>query len=169
MAPVGPAPTKPIRAVLDTNIWLDLLVFRDASVSVLAEAMTDGHLQACMDEFGINELTRVLGYPLGRIRLDEAARAAVVAACRSLAPTSPLPGSEPPAVHAPLPQCRDRHDQPFLEFAQACKANWLITKDRDLLMLARRVSRQQPFAILSPQAAVRLLADGAVAATADDA
>ena len=146
----------PIRAVLDTNIWLDLLVFRDPGVAALADALAGGRLEACVDDFGINELERVLAYPLGRIRLDDAARNAALGACKACA-TRLSPPSLPDTA-APLPQCRDPHDQPFLELARACQADWLVTKDRDLLMLARRVTLRQRFAILSPQAAATLLA-----------
>ena len=146
----------PIRAVLDTNIWLDLLVFRDPGVAALADALAGGRLEACVDDFGIHELERVLAYPLGRIRLDEAARSAALDACKACAIRLSPPSL--PATTAALPQCRDPHDQPFLELARACQADWLVTKDRDLLMLARRVTLRQRFAILSPQAAATLLA-----------
>lgn len=146
----------PIRAVLDTNIWLDLLVFRDPGVAALADALAGGRLEACVDDFGINELERVLAYPLGRIRLDDAARHAALGACKACATRLSPPSL--PATAATLPQCRDPHDQPFLELARACQADWLVTKDRDLLMLARRVTLRQRFAILSPQAAATLLA-----------
>jgi putative PIN family toxin of toxin-antitoxin system len=167
-------PVAPIRAVLDTNIWLDLLVFRDPGTAALDQALRSGRLRACMDEFGAAELKRVLAYPLGRIRLDEAARAKVMAACQDLAtipppavPAVPAPPALPdgPACPVALPRCRDPHDQPFLELARACRANWLVTKDRDLLTLARRVARQASFQVLPPAAAALLLAASAAYAT----
>jgi len=154
-------PAAPIRAVLDTNIWLDLLVFRDPGTAALDQALRSGRLRACMDAFGADELDRVLAYPLGRIRLDEAARAEVMAACLDLASVPPLPAPaapDAPACPVALPRCRDPHDQPFLELARACRADWLVTKDRDLLMLAPRLARQASFRILAPGAAARLLA-----------
>ena len=48
---------------------------------------------------------------------------------------------------AQLPRCRDRDDQKFLEAALAARAGFLVTKDRALLDLARRVA---PFRIVSP-------------------
>lgn len=146
----------PIKAVLDTNIWLDLLVFRDPGVAAVAEALAHRRLEAYVDDFGLGELERVLAYPLGRIRLDDAARCAALAACKASAIALRSPG--PPATGVPLPPCRDPHDQPFMELAAACNADWLVTKDRDLLMLARRLAPRQGFAILTPQAAGRLLA-----------
>ena len=160
---MSPAHGIPLKAVLDTNIWLDLLVFHDPGVATLADALAGGRLEACVDDVGLSELDRVLAYPLGRIRLDDAARSAALAACKAAAIAFAPPPSTAIAVPVPLPQCRDPHDQPFLELARACQADWLVTKDRDLLMLARRISPQHGFAILSPQAVAKLLsttADG---------
>ena len=156
---MSPAHGKPIKAVLDTNIWLDLLVFRDPGVVVLAEALAGRRLEAYVNDFGLSELERVLAYPLGRIRLDDAARSAALATCK--AATIALASPPSTAVAVPLPQCRDPHDQPFLELARACRADWLVTKDRDLLMLARRISPQHGFTILPPQAVAKLLSAAA--------
>jgi putative PIN family toxin of toxin-antitoxin system len=47
-----------------------------------------------------------------------------------------------------LPKCRDPDDQKFLEAAAAAHADFLITKDAELLALARR---NPPFKIVTPQ------------------
>ena len=141
--------------VLDTNIWLDLLVFDDAGTAWLGAALHAGRLRAAIDAFGLDELTRVLGYPLGRFAIARERRPAILDACRTLAfEFTPAPADG----MAPLPRCRDRHDQPFLELAQACDARCLITKDRDLLMLARRLRGVAAFVIAAPAAARSLLA-----------
>jgi predicted nucleic acid-binding protein len=57
---------------------------------------------------------------------------------------SPVPEAE----RAQLPACRDPDDQKFLEAALAARAEFLVTKDRGLLDLARRVAR---FRILTPE------------------
>jgi predicted nucleic acid-binding protein len=51
----------------------------------------------------------------------------------------------------PLPVCRDPNDQKFLELARDCRADYLVTKDRALLELARRKIRRVPFCIVTPQ------------------
>ena len=151
-APIG---AHPATLVLDTNIWLDLLVFRDAGVLWLGTALRVGRLQATIDAFGLAELARVLGYRLGRFAIAPAERAAILDACRSLAcEFDAVPGATMP----PLPRCRDRHDQPFLELAQACGARCLITKDHDLLMLTCRVRGVAAFVIATPADARQLLA-----------
>jgi predicted nucleic acid-binding protein len=53
------------------------------------------------------------------------------------------------AERAQLPACRDPDDQKFLEAALASRADFLLTKDRALLDLARRVTH---FRIVAPEA-----------------
>ena len=59
----------------------------------------------------------------------------------------------------PLPKCRDRDDQMFLELAQYAKADLLISRDNLVLKLARARQRPCPFAILPPDTAMRQLFD----------
>ncbi|MDF3035905.1 MAG: hypothetical protein K0S28_1179 [Paucimonas sp.] len=47
-----------------------------------------------------------------------------------------------------LPKCRDKADQKFLELAHDAEAAILVTKDRDLLKLAKRTARAGLFRIL---------------------
>ncbi|MBL8382514.1 MAG: putative toxin-antitoxin system toxin component, PIN family [Burkholderiales bacterium] len=140
--------------VLDTNVWLDLLVFQDATAAPLGAALADGRLGATMDDQARDELERVLAYPLGRFSLDAAGRRRALARAGELSRRFERDAGA--AAPADLPACRDRDDQPFLELARDAGAAWLVSKDRDLLMLARRA--RLPFAILAPRAACALLA-----------
>ena len=155
-APPSPGAHAAFDVVLDTNVWLDLLVFADHGVRTIAGALEDGRLRARIDEFGTSELARVLSYRLGRHQLDCAAQATIIASCTAMACGFTRDPAAAPSAQA-LPQCRDPHDQPFLELTRDCGARWLITKDRDLLMLARNHARLRGFAILTPQAATALL------------
>ena len=130
-------------------------MFRDPGVAWMTAALVAGQLHAVIDAFGLAEFERVLGYRLGRFALRPDERLQTATACRALA--HEFPAITGPAG-APLPRCRDRDDQPFLELAQACRARCLITKDRDLLMLARRLGPMAGFAITTPGAARQLLA-----------
>ncbi len=137
-----------MRLVLDTNIWLDWLVFDDPSVAHVRAAVAAGRVQAVIDEAGEAELARVLAYPLGRFSLDEAGQAVCLAQCRRVALR--LDGSEAAAAAGvALPKCSDPDDQKFLELAAACGAAYLVTKDRALLELA---GRELPFRIVAPEA-----------------
>jgi uncharacterized protein len=64
-----------------------------------------------------------------------------------------------PAENArPLPKCKDRDDQKFLELAHAAQADWLVSKDRAVLKLARRIARDFGFQIAEPRPFVAVCA-----------
>ena len=134
-----------LRLVLDTNIWLDWLVFADQVVIPIRDAVAGARAAVYIDERCEAELERVLAYDLGRHSIDAAAQAACLAACRRVTLKIESPAQE--AMQVQLPQCRDPDDQKFLEAALAARADFLVTKDLALLELARRV---REFRILTP-------------------
>lgn len=129
-------------------------MFRDPGVAWLVAALVAGQVEAVIDRFGMAEFERVLGYRLGRFALAPDQRLQTMDSLCALVTEF---GGIAEAASAKLPRCRDRHDQPFLELAQACSARYLISKDRDLLMLARRLGPPAGFAIITPKDARRLL------------
>jgi putative PIN family toxin of toxin-antitoxin system len=137
------------RLVLDTNVWLDWLVFGDPAAAPIRAAVAAGRAAIFIDEACAAELARVLAYPLGRRALDAAAQAAALAECRRFALPIERQGLNDEAM-SPLPRCRDPDDQKFLEAAAAARADMLITKDEALLELARRRAKP-PFRIVTPQ------------------
>jgi putative PIN family toxin of toxin-antitoxin system len=134
------------RIVLDTNIWLDWLVFDDLSVLHLKKLVSDGKVQIFINAACEAELERVLGYDFARHTLDAEARAACLAKCRRI--VQRIDTAAPDAERKLLPRCTDPDDQKFLELALAARADILITKDHKLLELARRT---KPFRILTPR------------------
>lgn len=137
--------------MLDTNVWLDWLVFEDAGVSHLKRAVRDGHAQIYADEACLNELARVLAYPLLDAALDPSAQGEHLAAARALARLLDRDQALRDAHDiALLPACRDPDDQKFLVLARDCGADALVTKDRALLRLGRRKRRPLPFRIVVP-------------------
>lgn len=141
------------KLVLDTNIWLDWLVFQDTGIAHIRQLQEAGHVEICIDEACEAELVEVLGRSFGKRTLDAKAQIAALALCRRLA--TRISTVVPQAERARLPQCRDADDQKFLEAALAAQADVLITKDRALLDLSRRKKRQigrtVPFRILTPE------------------
>ncbi|HEX9192347.1 MAG TPA: putative toxin-antitoxin system toxin component, PIN family [Burkholderiales bacterium] len=131
------------RAVLDTNVWLDWLVFDDPSTAPIKAAVAASRAEVLIDAACEAELERALGYDLGKRTVDVAA---CIAECRRAARRIESPAPE--AERAKLPACRDRDDQKFLEAALAARAEFLLTKDRALLELAPRVAA---FRILAPE------------------
>ncbi len=129
--------------ILDTNVWLDWLVFDDPSTALIKAAVAANRAEVFIDAPCEAELERALGYDLGKRAVDIAA---CIAECRRVARRieSPVPEAE----RARLPACRDPDDQKFLQAALAARAGFLLTRDRALLELARRPA---PFRILTPK------------------
>jgi putative PIN family toxin of toxin-antitoxin system len=133
----------PQRLVLDTNVWLDWLVFRDPGIVPLQSAVESGAAVILVNEVCAAELMRVLGYPMQKWTLDAAGQVECLARCLAVARMTVT------SVDSPLPQCADPDDQKFLELAAAARAHCLLSKDRALLVLAKH-RPPLPFRILTP-------------------
>jgi len=123
-----------VRLVLDTQVWLDWLVFDDPAVRGMRHAVRTGKAEIVIDAACEAELERVLAYDLGRHSISTEAQLAALTLARSLARR--VEGS----CEAKLPQCRDPDDQKFIELAAVAKADVLVTKDAELLRMKRRVA-----------------------------
>jgi putative PIN family toxin of toxin-antitoxin system len=134
------------RVVLDSNVWIDILVFDDPAARPILAALERGGLVASIDSRCLAELDRVLDYPQFVARaVDKSAALAAVARLAEV-----LPAQRASGEGSPLPKCKDRDDQKFLELAHAVKADWLVSKDRALLKLNKRTSRDFGFRIAEP-------------------
>lgn len=132
-----------LRLALDTNVWLDWLVFDDPGVAPLRAAVSAGDAEIVINALCEAELIRVLGYSLQKWTLDPARQAACLAQCRNLARMVETP------CPAALPRCADPDDQKFLELAAGAAAGYLVT--RDLALLALALSHPPlPFHIVTP-------------------
>lgn len=150
-ADVEPAGIKPAdatgapqRIVIDTNVCLDLFVFHDPRWAALLAAIEGGAVEAvtradCRDEYRI-----VLHYP--HLPLDDSTRPASAARFDEL-----IKVVAPPESGVRLPVCTDPDDQKFLELARDAGAQVLITKDKALLKLARRLRNAGMFAVMPPE------------------
>ena len=134
---------KPI--VIDTNVCLDLFVFKDPRWAVLLGALESGEVVAVTRAECRDEYLAVLNYP--HLPLDESSRAQAVERFDAL-----LRLVAPDPKHVRLPVCTDRDDQKFLELARDADAEVLVTKDKALLKLGRRTAREGLFKIMLPEA-----------------
>lgn len=132
-----------LRLVLDSNVWLDWLVFGDASIKPVQQLVDSGKAEIIIDAECEAELVRVLGYPLQKWTLDEQARVTCIGRFRSIARCIAA------APAGKLPVCRDPDDQKFLALASRAGAFCLLTKDRALLKLGKR-RYGLPFHIVTP-------------------
>lgn len=138
----------PNRLVLDTNVCLDLFVFRDRRCANLHAALRAGTVEAVTREDCRREWQIVLDYP--HLPLDAESRAKAVAQFDALIACLPLSQADGQEA-VKLPLCRDRDDQKFLEIARDARAATLITKDKALLKLGKRTIRAGLFRIITPQ------------------
>ncbi len=134
-----------MRIVLDTNVVLDWLMFRDPGVAHIAAVLEKRSTATLLtNERCEAELVRVLQYDT--FALDDTARRTILDAFRSVAHRD----TGVPSCEA-MPICKDPDDQKFLELARDAHADYLITKDKALLTLGRRRYGIRAFAIVTPR------------------
>jgi putative PIN family toxin of toxin-antitoxin system len=134
----------PKKVVIDTNVCLDLFVFNDPRWARLVASIESGEIEAvtrsdCRDEFNI-----VLHYK--HLPLDDDSRPLATARFDAL-----IKVVAPEESSIKLPVCSDKADQKFLEIARDAGAEVLITKDKALLKLARRLAREGMFKVMLPE------------------
>lgn len=130
----------PPRVVLDTNVLLSALLFRQGSVAWLRHAWQADAIRPLASRDTAQELIRVLAYP--KFKLTDADREELlgdylpwcetVSVANAPQVTTPVTAQVTPQI----PACRDPLDRPFLALAAAAQADALITGDKDLLELA---------------------------------
>ena len=136
-----------LRFVLDTNVVLDLFHWANTDAVPLMAALEAGRIECVVDDRTLDELRRVLTYPQLKLTPDMIAE--------RYARYSALVRSIPEGEAPPLPRCKDRDDQKFLELAARSEAHILVSKDKALLKLRGRT--RLGFQILQPAAASALL------------
>jgi len=133
-----------MKLVLDTNVVLDWLVFKDKHIAELQRAWEEQRLELITHTPALEELRRVLAYP--QFKLAESGQRAVMEDYESRVRIVSLPDGMP----AGFPRCKDCDDDHFIALAYHHRADALVSKDRAVLDLAKRV-RKFGVTILSPQ------------------
>jgi putative PIN family toxin of toxin-antitoxin system len=133
---------QPSGLVLDTNIVLDCFVFHDPVVRALATAIEERRVYPLVHQDTLDELERVLAYP--QCRLSTAEQRQVLNRYFAVAAVEPMPAGfsrDTLLLPSGFPQCRDSDDQPFLALAYHARAHALITRDKAILKLRRKIRR----------------------------
>ncbi len=131
-----------MKLILDTNIVLDWLVFRDARVAGLQPALDRGHVDLVTHEPAVDELRRVLAYPRFKLAIDQ--QQEVLSRYSSQSRLVTLPSGlhlDDLGTPAGFPLCRDPDDQHFLALAYHERADGLVSKDAAILKLTKRVQK----------------------------
>lgn len=140
-----------MRLVLDTNVILDWLVFKDARMAGLQSAWDQQRLELITHGPALAELTRVLAYP--QFKLTDSAQREVLECYEARVRIVSLPDGvtmENLGMPAGFPRCKDGDDDHFIALAYHHRADAVVSKDRAVLDLAKRV-RKFGVTILSPQ------------------
>ena len=135
-----------LRLVLDTNVVLDLFHWGNVDAVPIMAALEVGRIECLADRRTLDELQRVLTYP----QLKLTPEMIVDRYQRYSSLVQLVDEGEAP----PLPRCKDRDDQMFLELAARANADVLVTKDKALLKLRGRT--KLAFRILKPAAAATI-------------
>jgi putative PIN family toxin of toxin-antitoxin system len=120
--------------IIDTNVWLDLVVFKDPRAADLKDALEKGLLVCYRTSYMLSELRDVIGramFGLSGIEQEQA-----MAQAQRLSHHADIAQD-----HSQFLLCKDPDDQMFLDLALELKAELLISKDRALLRLASRARK----------------------------
>jgi predicted nucleic acid-binding protein len=121
--------------VLDTNVVLDWLVFRNPRCEPLVQAIESRQLRWLVTESMRNELAHVLGRGVVDAWAPDADH--LWESWRTLSETVIQPALTGDALRL---RCTDSDDQKFVDLALS-SAQWLISRDRAVLKLGRRAQR----------------------------
>jgi len=138
------------RLVIDTNVVLDFFHFHRPGLARLVDAIASGGALCFACARTLKELQIVLARP--HFGLDEAGVQAMFEGYAARVITV----ADPPD-YAILPRCKDTADQKFIELAYSVSADALLTRDKALLKLAKRVAKVSRMKITTPE---RFLGDG---------
>ena len=124
--------TPTLRVVLDSNVVVSALLFRQGKLAWLRASWQSGHFIPLASRATIEEILRVIGYEkfrLGKAQLEEVA-ALYLPHVEIITVTE--------SARRKLPVCRDPEDQEFLALANAGNADVIVTGDKALLELAAK-------------------------------
>lgn len=145
------------RFILDTNVVIDWLVFSHPYMVPLRHQTACGAITILTHELAIAELTRVLSYP--ELKLSEQGQTDTLRSYRAQTRVELMPEGFAIAqwqLPAHFPSCRDRDDDLFLALAYHTRATALVTRDKALLKMRKRM-RKFEMSILDVQQFIALL------------
>lgn len=158
--PVRIVPNRP-RAVFDCVIFLSSLSFQPRAMAALA-AVESGHIELLISGVILLEIKDVLSRPKIRNRFPHLPDERITAFLARISNLAITVEDVPSVFHYE----RDPDDEPYLNLAIAAKADFLVTRDHDLLDLGsesepegRRLRAWAPqLRILDPAALLKSLA-----------
>jgi len=139
--------SQPPAVVLDTNVVLDWLLFRDPHCFALAALLEEGRLRWHATQAMRRELAIVLVRPAMQRWQPDCER--ILSVFDNLACVCEVPLGAAACPAPPPMRSRDPDDQKFIDLAVNVRARWLVSRDLALLRLARP-ARRAGIEILTP-------------------
>ena len=119
--------------IFDTNVLLDIFVFNDFRAIHIKAALVERQLKALATPKTIEEFADVISRPL--FSLEQSTQEQILGEWRNLATII----QDETLSSAPW-QCQDPDDQVFLSLAYTSKPCLLLSKDNELLKLAKKAA-----------------------------
>jgi putative PIN family toxin of toxin-antitoxin system len=121
--------------ILDTNILLDIFIFKDVRADRLKNAVLNRQIKTYSNQTSVEELADVISRPL--FNLEEGRQAEIMGEWQSLSQSI-----EDLKLEAAPWKCQDSDDQVFLDIAFTLRPSILISKDNAVLKLATRALKE---------------------------
>lgn len=134
---------RPLTLVIDTNVWLDWLVFADARIDPLRAQVDAGQVIVLATETMLAEFESVIARP--QFALDAPRQHELLVRLRALVQVK----RDAPDCRLP---CTDRNDQMFIDLAVAHRVDGLLSRDKALLRLRRIAQRRFGVQVTRPEA-----------------
>ncbi len=125
MKPSSEFPNENLKIVVDTNLYLSLFVFRSTMLHHIFDMVTNGKLTLCISPTQIAELKKKFEFFRVNKQVQEKVMIFVNAKATLIYPTTTIKKS------------RDIKDDFLLELSETAEADYLITRDKDLLVLKK--------------------------------
>lgn len=136
------------RLILDTNVLLDIFFFRDPATQHLAAQLRNQRVAVVASDALIREFSGVLkraSFSLSENQQHEILQDWLqqITTIEGLT-EGESEGRTKNMTIEPAPwKCRDKTDQMFLDLAYSCRPSTLISKDKQVLKMARRAAKDQ--------------------------
>jgi len=123
-------PERP-RVIFDANVSVQALAFDTGPAAEALRLVDTGRCELYTSTATLRELRRVLAYDEIRALSPNLTRERIAAVLKRLVYRSTLLRRVRHVFDFP----RDRRDEPYLDLAAAAKADYLVTRDKDMLWL----------------------------------
>ena len=134
---------RPLTLVIDTNVWLDWLVFADTRIDPLRARVDAGQAIVLATDTMLAEFESVIARP--QFALAAPRQHELLERLRALVQVK----GDAPDCRLP---CTDRADQMFIDLAVAHRVDGLLSRDKALLRLRRIAQRRFGVQVTRPEA-----------------